>query len=91
MKTCKSCRHWYVPSVGGLHPPCFRPDQKLGQCTVPRLGTGAGSLIAAVREDDLEFGDNPYGAVITDANYGCVLHEPNPLPLVRKRTLTGSS
>ncbi len=76
MLTCKTCRHWYVPSVGGLHPPCFHPNQTLGQCTVPRLGKGAGSAIAAVCEHDMEFGDSPYGIVITDQNFGCVLHQP---------------
>lgn len=71
---CRTCKHWepaVVPKQ--YHWSYFKEDQVLGQC---RAGTpdydreGYGPLMAAVCESE-----SIGGELITDENFGCILHE----------------
>lgn len=69
MERCATCRHWEPLTAGEDRWNCHNDDQKLGACMMNDAGPPQGALVVATA-------DGVYGGLVTDARFGCVLHQP---------------
>ncbi len=88
---CRTCKHWYTGDGSVSHhwydaPEAvstnWRPDylchvesQELGECRVGSRAEKSGPWVVGTCQ-----GEGIYGEVITDARFGCILHEVKDNP-----------
>ncbi len=88
---CRTCKHWYTgdgssshhhydkPGEVSLnwrpHYNCHLESQELGECRVGSNAPETEPLIIGTCESE-----GIYSEVITDARFGCILHEPQESP-----------
>ena len=72
MANCKTCKHWEP----GQQPWAAQVGQTVGLCAAVRPGRLDGSKRSGMLA--VAVGESIYGELMTDAEFGCILHEAKP-------------